>query len=92
LIDPIDLVLVDQSRYLPGELKAAVNNIPAVITVSNSRSRDTGNGQVADATVTVSANLTTLESHQIADNVERVLADEFDIQYVVVHIEPDAQQ
>ena len=37
-------VLVDQSRFHPEELKAAVNNIPAVITVGNIRSRDTGKG------------------------------------------------
>lgn len=82
-------ILVDQSRYPPEELKAAVNNIPAVITVGNIRSRDTGKGQVADVTVTVSANLSTIESHQIADQIEQVLADKFDIQDVVVHIEPD---
>lgn len=85
-------VLVDQSRFSPEELKAAVNNIPAVITVGNLRSRDTGKGQVADVTVTVSANLSTVESHQIADQIERVLADKFDIQDVVVHIEPDMDQ
>ena len=85
-------VLVDQSRYPPDELKAAVNTIPAVITVGNIRSRDTGKGQVADVTVTVCANLSTLESHNIADNIERVLADKFDIQDVVVHIEPDVDQ
>jgi cation diffusion facilitator family transporter len=85
-------VLVDQSRYPPEELKAAVNDIPAVITVGNIRSRDTGKGQVADVTLTVSASLSTLESHQIADKVESVLADKFDIQDVVVHIEPDVDQ
>lgn len=84
-------VLVDQSRYPPEELEAVVNNIPAVITVGNIRSRDTGKGQVADVTVTVCANLSTLESHQIADKIERVLADKFDIQDVVVHIEPDLE-
>jgi cation diffusion facilitator family transporter len=84
-------VLVDQSRYPPDDLKAAVSNIPAVITVGNVRSRDTGKGQAADVSVTVCANLSTLESHQIADNIERMLADKFDIQDVVVHIEPDLE-
>lgn len=85
-------VLVDQSRFPPEQLKAAVNNIPAVITVGNIRSRDTGKGQVADISVTVSGNLSTVESHHIADQIERVLADTFDIQDVVVHIEPDVDQ
>lgn len=85
-------VLVDQSRYPPEELKAAVNNIPAVITVGNIRSRETGKGQAADVTVTVCASLSTLESHQIADKIEGLLADKFDIQDVVVHIEPDVTQ
>ncbi|MEP1445132.1 MAG: cation diffusion facilitator family transporter [Paraglaciecola sp.] len=85
-------ILVDQSRYPPEQLKEAVNSIPAVITVGNVRSRDTGKGQVADVTVTVSANLSTVESHHIADQIEGVLADKFDIQDVVVHIEPDVDQ
>jgi cation diffusion facilitator family transporter len=85
-------VLVDQSRYPPEELKAAVNDIPADITVGNIRSWDTGKGQVADVIVTVSASLSTLESHQIADKIESVLADKFDNQDVVVHIEPDVGQ
>ena len=84
-------VLIDQSRYPSDELKAAVTNIPAVITVANIRSGDIGKGQVADVTVTVCSNLSTLESHQIADKIERVLADKFDIQDVVVHIEPDME-
>jgi cation diffusion facilitator family transporter len=85
-------VLVDQSRHPPEQLKAAVDTIPAVITVGNIRSRDTGKGQAADVSVTVSANLSTLESHQIADQIEHVLSDKFDIQDVVVHIEPDIDQ
>lgn len=85
-------VLVDQSRYPPEQLKEAVNSIPAVITVGNVRSRDTGKGQVADVTVTVSANLSTVESHHIADQIEGVLAEKFDIQDVVVHVEPDVDQ
>ena len=85
-------VLVDQSRYPTEELKAAVNNIPAVITVANIRSRDSGKGQVADVSVTVNANLSTTDSHQIADQIESVLADKFGIQDVVVHIEPDIDQ
>ncbi|WP_339723243.1 cation diffusion facilitator family transporter [uncultured Paraglaciecola sp.] len=85
-------VLVDQSRYPPEQLKAAVDSIPAVITVGNIRSRDTGKGQVADVSVTVSANLSTVESHHIADQIERVLAEKFDIQDVVVHVEPDVDK
>ncbi|AGH44724.1 cation transporter dimerization domain-containing protein [Paraglaciecola psychrophila] len=81
-------MLVDQSRYPTEELKAAVNDIPAV----NIHSRNTGKGQVADVTVTVSASLSTLESHQISDKVGSELADIFDIQYVVVNIEPDLGQ
>ena len=85
-------VLVDCSSYPPEELKAAVNNIPDVINVGNIRSRDTGKEQVADVTVTVCSNLSTFESHQIADKIESVLADKFDIHDVVVHIEPDVDQ
>ncbi len=85
-------MLVDLSRFPPEQLKAAVNDIPADITVGNIRSWDTGKGQVADVIVTVSASLSTLESHQIADKIESVLADKFDIQDVVVHIEPDVGQ
>lgn len=82
-------ILVDQSQFGRGELMAAIEKIPAVNTVLNVRSRDSGKGQIADVSVTVSANLSTIESHKIADSIEQVLAENFDIQDVMVHIEPD---
>ncbi len=82
-------VLVDQSGITPNELKTALNKIDAVKTVKKVRSRDTGDGLAGDVIVTVNANLSTFESHKIADQIEQVLADKFGILDVVVHIEPD---
>jgi cation diffusion facilitator family transporter len=81
-------VLVDQSSQDQDQLIAAVNNISAVKTVRQLRSRNRGKNQVADVTVTVDPNLSTQDSHEIANNIEEILAEKFNIQDVVVHIEP----
>jgi cation diffusion facilitator family transporter len=81
-------VLVDQSSQDQDQLIAAVNNISAVKTVRQLRSRNGGKNKVADVTVTVDPNLSTQDSHEIANNIEEILAEKFNIQDVVVHIEP----
>jgi cation diffusion facilitator family transporter len=81
-------VLVDQSSQDQDQLIAAVNNISAVKTVRQLRSRNGGKNQVADVTVTVDPNLSTQDSHEVANNIEEILAEKFNIQDVVVHIEP----
>jgi cation diffusion facilitator family transporter len=81
-------VLVDQSSQDQDQLIAAVNSICALKTVRQLRSRNGGKNQVADVTITVDANLSTQDSHQITNDIEEMLAEKFNIQNVIVHIEP----
>ncbi|MFT6896299.1 MAG: cation diffusion facilitator family transporter [Paraglaciecola sp.] len=81
-------ILVDYSDVDPQAVSAAVNGVQNVNAVLRVRSRTSGKGRVADVIVTVDPNLSTIDSHLIADEIEKVLADKFNIQDVVVHIEP----
>jgi cation diffusion facilitator family transporter len=81
-------ILVDYSDVDPNAVSAAVNGVQNVNTVLRVRSRKMGKARVADIIVTVDPNLSTIDSHPIADEIETVLADKFHIQDVVVHIEP----
>ena len=47
-----------------------------------------GNKNTADIIVMVKPNLSITSAHQIADDIEQLLADKFAINDVVVHVEP----
>lgn len=81
--------LVDSAGKDPLEVSAAVDQIPEVMRVKRVRSRQDGKGVAADIIVTVDRTMTTEESHVVADAIEKLLAERFDIQDTTVHIEPD---
>lgn len=81
-------ILVDYSDIDPMAVSAAVDGVENVNAVVRVRSRTSSKGRVADVIVTVDPNLSTIDSHIIADEIEKVLADKFNIQDVLVHIEP----
>ena len=81
-------ILVDYSDVDPRAVSAAVNGVEKVNAVLRVRSRTSGKGRVADVIVTVDPHLSTIDSHLIADEIEEILADKFNIQDVLVHIEP----
>jgi cation diffusion facilitator family transporter len=81
-------ILVDYSDIDPRAVLAAVNDVQNVHAVVRVRSRTVGKGRVADVIVTVDPHLSTIDSHLIADEIEKLLADKFNIQDVLVHIEP----
>ncbi|MFQ3198423.1 MAG: cation diffusion facilitator family transporter [Paraglaciecola sp.] len=81
-------ILVDYSDIDPRAVLAAVNEVQNVHAVVRVRSRTVGKGRVADVIVTVDPHLSTIDSHLIADEIEKLLADKFNIQDVLVHIEP----
>lgn len=81
-------ILVDYSDVDPKAVSAVLNKVESVDSVVRVRSRTSSKGRAADVIVTVDPNLSTIDSHLIADEVEKVLADKFDIQDVLVHIEP----
>ena len=81
-------ILVDQSMHDPGELSDAVEKIREVKKVHRFRARRNQRSSSADLTIEVCADLTTEQSHHITEQVEKLLADRFGIDDVVVHVEP----
>lgn len=80
-------ILVDAAVSDPGPMEEAIQGLPYVKEVRRVRSR-AGEQPSADVVVSVEAGLSTALSHTIADAVERLLAEEFDIHDVTVHVEP----
>lgn len=84
-------ILVDRSDIDPKAISDVVNNVAAVNTVLRVRSRSSGKELMADIVVTMDPNMSLSESHAIADGIEQALAEKFNIQDVVVHVEPDGE-
>jgi cation diffusion facilitator family transporter len=80
--------LVDQFAVDPEALKSAVMQIPGVKHVDHVRSRWIGSDRAVDLVISVRPELTTEDSHQIADNVELLVEQRFHVADVSVHVEP----
>lgn len=81
-------VLVDEYAIEPEVLTESIAGVPGVIDVPRVRSRWIGPERAVDVIVTVAPSLPTVEAHDIADAVERLLETEFDVTDSTVHIEP----
>jgi cation diffusion facilitator family transporter len=82
-------VLVDQAGEDPDALARVVRSVPGVRAASNVRSQRDFAGSRIDVVVTVDPDLSTRESHDIANAIEEVLTARFAARDVTVHIEPD---
>ncbi len=81
-------VLVDEYAINPEKLKKAVMTVMGVRGVGRIRSRWIGPDVALDVVVLVSAELTTEESHAIADKVEVLIEEQFNVGDAFIHIEP----
>ena len=81
-------ILVDEMAIEPEQLTAAISGVSGVIDVPRVRSRWVGPDRAVDVIVTVARSLSTVESHAIADDVERLLEGDFDVADITVHVEP----
>jgi cation diffusion facilitator family transporter len=81
-------VLVDEYAIDPEDIKGAVLNIPEVKEVGRIRSRWVGSDIAIDIVILVNAELTTEESHRIADQIETMIEEQFNIRDAFIHIEP----
>ena len=81
--------LVDSVGHDQNAVMDALDKIPQVKEVKRIRSRQDGRGVAADIIVTVDGAMSTEKSHEVADAIETLLAEEFNIQDATVHIEPD---
>lgn len=81
-------ILVDYSDLDPDLVSQALTNLDDVKIVRRVRSRTSGKQRTADVIIAVDSKLSTSDSHHIADNIEKLLADKFAIHDVTVHVEP----
>jgi cation diffusion facilitator family transporter len=81
-------ILVDRSLLNQTTIADRVTTIPDVKSVKMVRTRNDGQANFADITIKVDVNLSLEASHQLADKIELLLKQDFDIEDTVVHIEP----
>ena len=81
-------VLVERSIANPDALSSAASAVDGVQETRRVRSRQGGSGPAIDLVVSVDPDLSTAESHAIADEIERVISETFSVSDVTVHIEP----
>lgn len=81
-------VLVDEYALDPEDIKSAVLDVTGVIEVGRIRSRWIGSEIAIDMVISVNAEISTEESHRIADQVENMVEEQFHVGDAFIHIEP----
>ncbi len=81
-------VLVERSIANPEVLSSVASAVSGVQETRRVRSREGGSGPAIELVVSVDPDLSTADSHAIADEIERVISDKFAVNDVTVHIEP----
>lgn len=81
-------ILVDEAAVDQNKVAETIEQFEDVIKIERLRSRTIGQETFADVVVTVRGNMSTEESHKVADLIEEELLEKFGIHDVVVHIEP----
>ena len=81
-------VLVDEAAVDQAKIAESIEQLDDVIKIERLRSRNIGQETFADVVVTVRPNMSTEESHNVADLIEEELYNKFGIDDVVVHVEP----
>lgn len=84
-------VLVDEYAIDPEDIRHSVLDVDGVEEVGRIRSRWVGSDIALDVVVSVHAELTTEESHNIADKIETMIEDKYDVADALIHIEPYKQ-
>lgn len=81
-------VLVDEYAIDPGGIRKSVLVVDGVKEVGRIRSRWVGSDIALDVVVSVDAELTTQESHKIADKIETMIEEKYQVKDALIHIEP----
>lgn len=82
-------VLVDTISHEPEAIAGALRRLDGIRAVRRVRSRWAGSRPAVDVVITVAPELPTSRAHEVADEIERVLLEKFEIDDVTVHVEPD---
>ncbi|GJM04803.1 MAG: cation efflux system protein [marine bacterium B5-7] len=81
-------VLIDEYAIDPEDIKSAVMSVHDIKEVGRIRSRWIGSDIALDIVILVNAELTTEESHRIADTVELLIEEQFNVGDAFIHVEP----
>ena len=81
-------ILLDERAIEENKLRAEVQGVDGVRAVHRVRSRWVGTARAVDLVIDVDAQLSTAEAHKIADQLEALLSDRFDVHDVSIHVEP----
>lgn len=81
-------ILVDGFAIDPDVLNKSVSQVKGVKEVRKVRSRWIGDIKAVDLVIAVDAVLSIKDSHDIADDVEKLLAEQYDVADVSIHVEP----
>jgi cation diffusion facilitator family transporter len=81
-------VLVDEYAIDPEDIKKAVLTVHGVKAAGRIRSRWIGPEIAIDIVISVNAELSTEESHHIADTVETLIEEQFHVGDAFIHVEP----
>jgi cation diffusion facilitator family transporter len=84
-------ILVDESKYKPDTIATEIGKVGLVDEVRLVRARNTRDGSYADITISIDPKMSTLKAHNITEEIELVLKNQFNINDVVVHVEPSNQ-
>ena len=82
-------VLVDEYAIEPGAISSNVMTVPGIRSVRQVRSRWLGTGVAVDMVVTVDAEISATEAHDISEVVETLIGDLFQVEDISIHIEPE---
>ena len=81
-------VLLDERAIEAETLRAALQRVDGVLAIRRVRSRWIGSVRAVDLVIEVNAHLSTKAAHDIANQIEALLADQFDVHDVSIHVEP----
>lgn len=81
-------ILVDERAMDPAEIEEVARTIPGVRATGQVRSRGKPGVGFAELTIQVGPEETVVSAHEIADEVEREIADRMGFADVTVHVEP----
>lgn len=80
--------LLDERAIAAEALRAATLRVDGVRAVRQARSRWLGSSCAVDLVIEVDPQLPTADAHDIADRLEALLAQEFQVKDISIHIEP----
>lgn len=84
-------ILIDESAIDPESLALSLSQVEGVLGVSRIRSRWIGKSSAIDLIISVDSALSTQQSHDIADEVERLIEMQYGVSDISIHVEPEAK-